>query len=60
MPKIIRESFNNNLVVSAKNEEMYQASNKFWICNKWFEVGYNKVRDHCHIRRKYKVSAHWS
>ena len=25
-----------------------------------FDVSDNKVRDHCHIRRKYRSAAHWS
>ena len=31
-----------------------------WICNKLFDVGDNKVKDHDHITRKYRGSAHWS
>ena len=30
------------------------------ICNKLFDVGDNKVRDHRHITGKYRGSAHWS
>ena len=33
---------------------------KGWIYNKLFDVGDNKVRDHCHITRKYRSSSHWS
>ena len=29
-------------------------------CNKLFDFGDNKVRDHCHITREYRGSAHWS
>ena len=41
--KIIKH-FNKNLVMSAKDEERFQLSNKCWICNKLFDVGDNKVR----------------
>ena len=30
------------------------------MCNKLFHVGDNKVRDHDHVTRKYRGSAHWS
>ena len=33
---------------------------KCHICNKLFDVGDNKVRDHDHVTRKYRGSAHWS
>ena len=44
----------------AETEERFQSSNKCWIWNKLFDVGDNKVRDHCHITGKYRRSAHWS
>ena len=43
-----------------EDEERFQSSNKFWICDKLFDVGDNKVRNHCHITGKYRGSAHWS
>ena len=45
--------------MSAEGEERFQLSNICWICNKLFDVGDNKVRDHCHITEKYRGSAHW-
>ena len=44
----------------AEDEERLQSSNKCWICNKLFDVGDDKVRDHDHIIGKYRGSAHWS
>ena len=32
---------------------------KCWICDKLFDLGDNKVRDHCHVTGKYRGSAHW-
>ena len=46
--------------MSSKDEKRSQSSNKCWICNKLFDVGDNKVRDHCHITGKYIGSAYWS
>ena len=46
--------------MSAKEEERFQLSNIFWICNKLFDVGDNKVRDHCHVSGIYRSAVHWS
>ena len=44
----------------AKEEEKFLLSNSCWICNKLFDVGDEKVRDHCHITVKYRGAAHFS
>ena len=41
-------------------EEKFQLSNICWICDKLFDVGDDRVRDHCHITGKYRGAAHWS
>ena len=46
--------------MSTKDEERFQSSNKCWICDKLFDVGDYKVRDHCHVAEKYRGTAHWS
>ena len=43
-----------------EEEERFQLSNNCWICDKLFDVGDEKVRDHCHITGKYRGAAHWS
>ena len=43
-----------------EEEERFQISNSCWICDKSFDVGDDKVRDHCHITGKYRGAAHWS
>ena len=58
--KMIKKHFNKNLVMSAEEEEKFQLSNSCWICDKLFEVGDDKVRDHCHITEKYRGAARWS
>ena len=40
--------------------EELQLTNSCWICDKLFDVGDDKVRDHCHITAKYRGAAHWS
>ena len=57
---VIKKHFNKNLIMSENNEQRFQSSDKCWICNKLFDVGDNKVRDHCHITGKYRGSANWS
>ena len=39
---------------------MLQLSNICWMCDKLFDAGDNKVRDHSHITGKYRGFAHWS
>ena len=46
--------------MSAEGEERFQLSNSCWIRDKLFDVGDDKVGDHCHITGKYRGSAHWS
>ena len=41
-------------------EERFQLTNICWICDKLYDVGDDKVRDHCHITEKYRGAAHWS
>ena len=55
-----KKQFNKNFIMSAEEEERFQLSNIYWICNKLFHVSDNKVTDHCHISGKYKAEAHWS
>ena len=58
--KVVKRHFNKNLVMSERDEQIFQSSNKCWICDKLLDVGDNKVRDHSHVTIKYKGSAHWS
>ena len=41
--------------MSENSEQIFQSSNKCWICDKLLDVVDNKVRDHCHITGKYRV-----
>ena len=50
------EHFNKNLDISAEDEARFQSSNKWWICDKLFDFGDKKVRDHCHVTGKYRGS----
>ena len=54
---VIKKHFNKNLVLSEKDEQRFQSSNKCWICNKIFDVRDIKIRGHCHKAGKYRGSA---
>ena len=47
-------------IISVEEEERFQLSNSYWICDKLFDIGDDKVRDHCHITEKYRCAANWS
>ena len=56
---VMKKHFNNNLVMTAEQNEEFQRSNNYWICGKLIEFD-KKLRDHCHISGKYRGPAHWS
>ena len=58
--KVIKKHFDKNLIMSAKDKERFQLSNKCWISDKLFDVGDDQVRDHCHITGIDRGAAHWS
>ena len=57
---MIKKHLNKDLILSAEEEEKRHLSNTCWICDKLFDVGDDKVRDHCHITGKYRGAAHRS
>ena len=56
---MIKKHFNKNLAMSAE-EKRFQLTNSCWICDELFDVGDEKVRDHCHVKGKYRGAAHGS
>ena len=57
---MMKKRFNNNLVMTAEQNEEFERSNICWICEKLIGVNDNKVSDHCHVTGKYRGPAHWS
>ena len=57
--KIMKNQFNKNLVMTEKEEYLYQESNNCWICKKLIDNKDEKVRDHCHITGTFRGSTHW-
>ena len=56
--KVMKKHFNKNLIMSEKEEEQFQSSNICWICEKLIDDDDEKVRDHCHITRKFRGPSH--
>ena len=49
---VIKQHFNKNLVMSEEDDKRFKSSNKYCVCNKLFDAGDNKVRDHYHVTEK--------
>ena len=47
--KRMKDEFNKNLILTEKEEHLFQQSNNCWICTKIIDNEDEKVRDHCHI-----------
>ena len=44
--------------MTIKDENNYQNSQNCWICNQKINKDKDKVRNHCHIKGKYRGAAH--
>ena len=55
----MNKHFNKNLIMSEKEEHLFQQSNSCWICKKLIDNDEEKVRDHCHVTGKFRGAAHW-
>ena len=51
--EVIKKQFNKELVMTRKDNEDFKNSAKCWICDNTYVDGDVKVKDHCHITRKY-------
>ena len=57
--KVMKKHFNKNSIMTEEQEQQFQSSNACWICKKLIDNDDEKVRDHCHITRKFRAAAHW-
>ena len=55
---VMKKYFNKKLVISKKDNDDFENSTKYWICDRVCVEGGIKVRDHCHIAGRYRGSAH--
>ena len=58
--KVMNKHFNKNLIMSEKEENLFQQSNTCWICKKLIDNDKEKVGDHCHVTGKFRDAAHGS
>ena len=56
--EVMKKHFNKELVMTKEDDEDFENSTKCWICDNVYIHGDVKVRDHCHITRKYRGSAY--
>ena len=54
----MKKHFNQELVVTKKDNEHFDNSTKCWIYDNDYIDGDVKVRYHCHVTGKYRGSAH--
>ena len=55
---MMKRHFNKEFVMSKKDNEDFENSTKFWICDNDYIDNDVKVRDHCRITGKYSGYAH--
>ena len=55
--KIMKKHFNKNLIMTEKEEHLFQESNNCWIYKKLIDND-EKFTDHCHITGKFRHGAH--
>ena len=58
--KVINKHFNKHLIMSKKEEHLFQKSNSCWIYKKVIDKDEEKVRDHCHVTGKLRGAAQWN
>ena len=54
----MRKHFRKPLVISDDEEEMFKAAEVCHICGEQYKETDVRVRDHCHVTGKWRVSAH--
>ena len=55
---VMKKHSNKELVMNKEDDEDFEKFTKYWIYDNVYVDGNVKVRDHCHIARKYRGSAH--
>ena len=47
--------FNKGFVLTKKDNENFESSTEYCICDNTFVEVYIRVRNHCHVTRKYII-----
>ena len=58
--KILKKRFNENVIMTDEEEDLFQKANNCWICKKLIDNVEEKVRDHCQVTGKFRGAAHKS
>ena len=53
----MEENFNQNLIMTEEEEDLFQKSNNCWICKEFINNNEDKVRNHCHVAGKFRGAA---
>ena len=56
----MKKYFLKKLIISEKEEHLFQQRNNCWICKKLIDHDNEKVRDHCHATGKFRGAVHWN
>ena len=56
--KVIETECNKPYIMTDKDHEDFKSSIKCWICQKIYEEGEVKVKDHGHVTGIYRGTAH--
>ena len=54
----MNKHFNRNLIMSEKEEHLFQQSNSCRICQKLIDNDEETIRHHCHVTGKFRGAAH--
>ena len=55
----MKDEFNKNLIMTEREEYLFQQSNSCWICQKIIVNDDEKVTNQCHITGNFRGGAHW-
>ena len=54
----MKKDVNKEPVMIKEDDEDFESSTKWWICDQVYVEVDPKIRDHCHITGKYRATAH--
>ena len=55
---MVKKHFDKELIMAKEDDELFMNARKCWVCGNAYVDGDVRVRDHCNIIEKQKVSAH--
>ena len=55
---VMKKHFNKEFVMTIEDNKDFENSTKCWICENGYIDNHVKVRNHCHITRKYRGFVH--